>query len=296
MSNNGQGNIGKMDTVCNERITYDQTWNHITKKSIIKLAPLFMVFIFTIVSCGAGGGGNGVGDNDNPSGGGKGAFHETWESSKVSNYKPGLNLTKIPGDEGSWYIDATVDGEPEPDGCGPTPHRAEIIEEGGNKKLKVVSNNSWSGCSDNVWAWWDTTFSGTSKHILITPKTRISFNESGELYGSPATTGRYSDNCGLGIPCGIYLAVLDNQGNGLFYRLQWPSDAEEGYGSTYAKILLDQNAGSYTRNLYEDFSKIPNFNPSGAYVTGLNIEIEPWDDGEDMLGWAVLDNINISEE
>ena len=100
MSNNGQGNIGKMDTVCNERITYDQTGNHLTKKSILKLAPLFIVFIFTIISCGAGSDGNGVGDNDNPSGGGKGAFHETWESSKVSSYKPGLSLTKIQGDEG----------------------------------------------------------------------------------------------------------------------------------------------------------------------------------------------------
>lgn len=297
MRNNDQGKINKMDFLCNKRIYNDHTGNHITRKSIIKWAPLFIVFLFTIVSCGTGSGGNGVGDNNNPSAAGKGAFQETWESSRVNSYKPSVSMTKIQGDEGSWYIDATVvDGETESDGCGPTPHSAAIIEEGGNKKLKVVSNNSWSGCGDNVWVWWDTTFSGTSKRILITPKTRISFNESGMLYGSPSTSGWYSDNCGLGIPCGIYLAVLDNQGNGVFYRLQWPSDAEEVYGATYAIILLDQNAGSYTRNLYEDFSKIPNFNPSGAYVTGLSLEINPWEDAENMLGWAVLDNVAIGEE
>ena len=264
--------------------------------NIVRIFALMCSFSLIFSGCGSSGGGGGDGNNVNSDGGGTGAFRETWESSKVSSYKPGLDLTKIQGDEGAWYLDATVSGEPEPDGCGPTPHRADIMEEGGNKKLKIVSNNSWSGCSNNVWVWWDTKFSGTSKHILITPKTRISFNESGKLYGSPATSGWYSDNCGLGIPCGIYLAVLDNQGNGVFYRLQWPSNAKEDYGSTYTKILLDQNSGSYTRNLYEDFSNIPKFNPSGAYVTGISIEINPWDDSESMLGWALLDNITISEE
>lgn len=265
-------------------------------KNLTILAILLLVTTL-IYSCGSSmGGQNEVNKNENTGSTGTGNFLETWESSKISSYKPGASPSRIQGIEGRWYLDATVDGEPEPDGCGPTPHRAEIIEEGGSKKIKLLSNNSWSGCSDNVWLWWDTAFSGSSKLVPITPDTRIAFKESGELYGSAATSGWYSDNCGLGIPCGIYLAVLDNQGNGLFYRLQWPSDAEEAYGSTYAKILLDQKAGVYLRNLYEDFLKIPKFSPSGAYVKGINLEINPWDDNENRLGWAVFDDITISQE
>jgi hypothetical protein len=256
-------------------------------------AALIVMLILSLQGCGDGLGGGPAAPTGNQGALKTGTFRETWESSDLKTYKPGTDLTLIGGDEGEWLLDATVNGDSD---CGETPHRAEVIDEGGSKKIKLVANNSRSGCADNIWLAWDPRVNGNPKQIKMTPNTHISFKMSAKLFGQPSTTGWFNDNCGLGLPCGVSLAVVDNHGNAVFYRFEWPLDAEEDTDITYTKILMaDEFRGVFARNLYDDFSQIPNFNPSDSYVTAINFEIMPWDDSESELGWAMIDDLVIDD-
>lgn len=73
------------------------------------------------------------------------AFDEGWESSSIGTYTPDMALPFIQGDEGKWLIGDTASE------CGDTPHTAEILLNGSNKSLRLTSNNSNSGCADNIW-------------------------------------------------------------------------------------------------------------------------------------------------
>jgi hypothetical protein len=56
--------------------------------------------------------------------------------------------------------------------------------------------------------------------------------------------------------------------------------------SFYREIFLNPIAGTYKRNLFDDFSSIPDFNPDGAGVAFIQFQI-------DEHGWGEIDNIVI---
>ena len=220
---------------------------------------------------------------------GRSGFHETWGPAVVgTSYLPDLDApAPIPGSEGSWYSGATVTTADD------TPHYAEVVGDGDAKRVKVVSNRSNTGKADNIWLWWNRRLSGKSQTIPITPDTWISFAEEGELHGSPESIGWGHDNCGPGT-CGIYFALVDSNNNALIYRLQWPTDAEEHIEARRVEIFIEPEDGLYSRNLYEDFARIPNFNPANVTIQEMVLEVHPWDESTEELGWATIDDIKIS--
>ena len=73
------------------------------------------------------------------------AFNEGWESSSIGTYTPDMAWPFISGDEGNWILGDTASE------CGSTPQTAEILSSSGNKSLRLTSNDSNTGCADNVW-------------------------------------------------------------------------------------------------------------------------------------------------
>jgi hypothetical protein len=121
-------------------------------------------------------------------------------------------------------------------------------------------------------------------YVPLTAGTIISFEETGSLI-SPETGSPYC----VFPPCGdtVSLSLEDNRGNLLAYVLQRAPDAVPNeVHSSYREVFLDPNAGAYSRDLFADFSTIPNFNPSGARIRAINFEI-------DEHGTATIDNICI---
>ena len=114
--------------------------------------------------------------------------------------------------------------------------------------------------------------------IPITKNTCISFDEMGELI-DPEYTRWYYDK--------ISLCLIDIRGNELYYILQRNPDAQpQNQGSFVNEIFLDPDAGSYNRNLFDDFSTIPHFDESGGQVSVILFSV-------DEHGWATLDNLKI---
>jgi len=222
---------------------------------------------------------------------GSGGFIESWESSSIKTYVP-ADLSIVQADAGYWFLGDTVSSFPE---CGPTPQRAEIFMHNGSKALRLTSNETKTGgCADNVWvAFFDASTVGPLNYnkgffIPITNTTHISFEEEGELL-NPQQHGA-GRNCILP-PCfdNISLLLEDNHGNVLAYVLQRYPDAtpNEDY-SFYREIFLDPDEGLYDRNLFDDFSSIPTFNPNGAQVTSIQFKVYEH-------GWGIIDDINISD-
>ena len=211
------------------------------------------------------------------------AFHEGWESSTAGIYRPNaLPLPLIAGDAGYWILGDTVSEFPE---CGPTPHTAEILLLDGSQRLRLTSNDSASSCADNIWANLmevpplnlNPGFS-----IPVNSETAISFEATGNLT-DPQKGSPYCVNP----PCGdtVSLSLADNRGNVLAYVLQRAPDAvPNDVHSSYREVFLNPGDGVYSRNLFDDFSTIPNFNPFGAAIKGINFEV-------DAHGSATIDNI-----
>lgn len=218
------------------------------------------------------------------------AFHEGWESTQIKNYLPDGFIT---ADEGVWILGDTVSEFPE---CGPTPQRADILTIDGSKALRLTSNDSNSGCADNVWVTlFDTNTVGPINlnkgfSIPVNKDTFISFEETGSLI-DPQIHG-WGRNC-INPPCfdNISLVLADNRGNILAYVLQRAPIAEENvnnvfYKDIYREIFLDPDLGLYTRNLFDDLSTIPMFSPNSAQITSIEFKV-------DDHGWAIIDNIAI---
>lgn len=233
------------------------------------------------IACGGGGGGGG-----GPSAKSAAGFDEGWESAAIGSYSPAAAIPVIDADEGRWIIGDTVSEFPD---CGPTPQAAEVISSGGGKALHLVSKDSGSSCSDNVWvglmevpaAGFNAGFS-----IPLGVNTEISFDESGSLT-SPQTG---SSRC-LVKPCGdtVSLLLTDNNGNTLAYLLQRAAAATPNTSvSQYREILLDPAAGSYSRNLYADFQTIPAFVASGVSIVSVEFLVQEHGD-------ATLDNLVIKD-
>ena len=198
-------------------------------------------------------------------------FLENWESSSVGSYTPSAS---IGGTMGTWYLEDTCSEFPE---CSPTPHRGEIIP---GKMLKLTSAESDTDCADNIYAYI------YSLSVPITANTVISFDEIGELINPQK--GWSSCNTP---PCGdaVYLWLEDNNGNALAYVFQRASNLSPNTNfPTYRDVFLDPDAGVYQRNLFDDFSAIPAFNPQGATVSFILFEISEH-------GWAAIDNIHIRQ-
>lgn len=209
----------------------------------------------------------------NPSG-----FVERWESSALATYSPG-GLQTFKGDAGNWLL---VDTASNVDNCSPSPHTGEVIMHRGSKALRLTSNES--PCVDNISvSFTNDPVVGNDVEIPISPSTQISFYEEGAMQDPQ----RGSSGCGL-LPCGDHVSVrvADTRGNLLVYMLQRAPDAAPRSESFYLEIFLDPDAGNHQRNLYDDFSQIPLFNPSGAKVRTVGLAVSDH-------GWAIIDDLVI---
>ena len=213
------------------------------------------------------------------------AFQEGWDSSTIGTYMPSSSIITISADEGDWILGDTVSEFSE---CGTTPHTAEIIISNGSQALRLTSNDSNSECADNIWVnivevpqiSLNPDFS-----VPLTSETIISFEETGGLI-NPETGSPYC----VSPPCGdtISLILGDANGNFLAYILQSAPGAEPNeIHSSYREIFIDPNEGIYSRNLFDDFGTIPDFNPSGATIKSIVFEV-------DDHGTATIDNLCIS--
>jgi hypothetical protein len=217
------------------------------------------------------------------------AFSEGWESATIGIYTPDLQLPFVNGDEGHWIIGDTVSEFPED--CGTTPHKVEIFSEGaGDKALRLTSGIST--CAENVWIelreipqiGYNSGFS-----IPFNSSSYIHFEEHGSLI-NPQYFG--APDCNFP-PCydAIYLtltATSDDIINSVYltYVFQRPSNAVPNVSrANYREIFLD-DSGSYTRNLFDDFSTIPAFDPKGQKIVSISFSI-------DEHGEAVIDSIGI---
>ncbi len=220
-------------------------------------------------------------------------FHERWENATLGRWPPIESDTPVDeafilGDEGWWNLNDSIAGEP---GCGPTPNWGEIFMYEGSKALRLFSGFTDSYCSDNVWVALREFGSGynTGFAIPISQDTMISFDEAGGLFGA-------SCDFNLAFPPwfdNVSLKLVDNRDNLLIYVLQRHPDAESDtdalyYNLYFTEILLNRDGGTFTRNLYDDFSIISNFDPVGAEVVHIEFTI-------DEHGWAVLDNLCIED-
>lgn len=209
------------------------------------------------------------------------AFDEGWESSSIGTYTPDMALPFIQGDEGKWLIGDTASE------CGDTPHTAEILLNGSNKSLRLTSNNSNSGCADNIWVHIVEVPAiplNTGFNVPLTSETVISFEETGNLI-DPQTG---SHTCLLP-PCGDTVSVVleDNRGNQLAYILQRAPDAVPNeYRSWYREIFLNPEEGFYSRNLFIDFQSIPDFISTGVSIRQVVFQVS-------NHGNATIDNICI---
>lgn len=200
-------------------------------------------------------------------------FVERWESSSLATHSPG-GLSTFKGDAGNWFLGDTASNF---DNCGSSPHTAEVINYRGSKALRVTSNES--PCADNVWV----SFSNNpalknSFEIPISPSTQLSFYEEGVLHEPGPGCGLYQ--------CAISLNVEDSRGNLLVYMLQRDTGRQPPDEFFSLHVFLDPDAGDQRRNLYDDFSQIPRFNPSGAKVRAVTLKVG-------NHGWAILDDLVI---
>jgi hypothetical protein len=218
------------------------------------------------------------------------AFNEGWESSTIGIYTPDMQLPFVDGDAGSWIIGDSVSEFP---GCGPTPHAAEIFQEStGDKALRLTSVNTGSSCADNVWIELREIPAigvNTGFSVPLDNPTYIHFEEYGSLV-NPQYDG--SPDCNF-VPCydAISLTLVATSDTiinsvALTYIFQRPANAVPNVSrQNYREIFLD-SSGSYTRNLFADFSTIPAFDPAGKKIVSISFNI-------DEHGTAVFDNLQI---
>ncbi|MBN1765574.1 MAG: hypothetical protein JW860_09980, partial [Sedimentisphaerales bacterium] len=254
-------------------------------------------------------------------------FHEGWEKAKIGMYIPtDHDYFILKADEGYWDVGDTIGTFPVPE-CQPTPQNAEIVTYNGSNALRLES--VLTDCADNVWvALFESEPAKYNKgfSISLRPDTFISFEEVGNL-DNPEIHGWTIDGCGLP-PCydNVSIILTDNRTSGrdlsdlgyteedlpnltyselmeileyleggtqtsvLAYVLQrYPEAAPNTTHSNYREIFLDPNTGFYVRNLYDDFMTIPDFDPAGAKITSIEIQV-------DEHGWAIFDNIYIGND
>lgn len=214
-------------------------------------------------------------------------FHEGWEIAQVTDYVPSQS-SYINGDEGFWFLGDSVSQSPE---CGRTRNQAQILVQNGSRVLRLLSNRSFTNCADDIWVMlseFDSFNQGFA--IPLTANTVISFDERGELEDPQLHDGGV--NCAVP-PCfdNVSLILTDNSGNILAYVLQRDPAAVENtpnvnFGDKYREVFLDPGAGSYRRNLYNDFQKIRTFDPRDPQIRAIEFRV-------DEHGWAILDNLMI---
>jgi len=216
---------------------------------------------------------------------GKIVFAERWEKAQIGTFRPIGDKDLISADEGNWFLGDTVSNS---DKCGPTPHKAEIYKENGSKVIRLTSNDSNSTCADNVYVGLGD-FGKYNKGFAIpfNRDTYLSFEETGELFNPEehGTTG----SCILP-PCfdNVSLILEDARGNLLAYVLQrYPAAEPNKKHENYREVFLDPDAGTYERNLFDDFLTIPAFDPSDTKGHKIKlIELRVYEHG-----WAIFDNI-----
>jgi hypothetical protein len=160
---------------------------------------------------------------------------------------------------------SSVDPDDPEDDCGPTPHSAAIESGPAGRLLRLLSGDSQSSCADNIWVELRPLLPPPLQNafqIPLLPGTSLSFRESGTLEDP-----RWGGHTCLVPPCGdtVSLELADERGNALSYVLQRASNhvPNPSY-TTYREILLDPAGGSFTRDLFADFSTIPDFEPSAC--------------------------------
>lgn len=213
------------------------------------------------------------------------AASEGWESAPMGTTSPADEIPGFFADMGAWLIGDTASD------CGATPHTAKILMWDESKALKLTSGYTTGGCADNIWA------SLSELHIPdivdqvisipLTSSTNISFKESGSLT-NPQKHGWGGCNFP---PCydNVSLQIADKNGNVVSYVLQRYPLATPETRTNYKEFHLDEGAGTYQRNLFNDFSEIQNFNPNNALINAIEFQV-------DEHGSAKIDNIKISED
>ncbi len=215
-------------------------------------------------------------------------FFEGWETTPAEDYSP-ATTSYLSGDEGFWFLADSISQSTD---CGPTRNQAEILDENGNQVLRLLSNRSFTECADDIWvilSEFDSFNEGFG--IPLNSNTVLSFDERGELEDPQLHNGGV--DC-LVPPCfdNVSLVFTDNNGNILAYVLQrYPAAVANtpnaNYGDVYREIFLDPEAGSYRRNLYEDFQQIRTFDPNEASIASIEFRV-------DEHGWAIIDNLAIT--
>ena len=215
---------------------------------------------------------------------------EGWQAAQTRTYVvTDTTEDAIFGDRGGWIV---YDSAPDCNGA-PHPNTAEILSVGGNKILKMtaVANDCVTDLSVDLFS---------SPNIPIKTNTLISFTQTGSL-SNPQWNGFFPT---LFPPPGdsIHLSLLDQNKNAVVYifqrTLQYPPHTTtlqiqfpDGHvGSAgYHEVLLDSyNAAgaTYVRNLFQDFSQAPGFNPNGAQVSYIGFSISG-------VGTATFDDLKI---
>src|SRR2546425_2691580 len=221
---------------------------------------------------------------------GQSLWTEGWEAAQIRTYVV-TDTTEdgIVGDRGGWIV---YDSAPDCNGA-PHPNTAEILSVGGNKILKmtVVANDCVTDLSVDLFS---------SPNIPIRTNTLISFSQTGSL-ANPSWNGFFPT---LFPPPGdnIHLFLLDQNKNGVVYifqrtpqypphtttlQIQFPDGHVVRAG--YHEVFVDSyNAagGIYVRNLFQDFSQAPGFNPSGAVVSYISFSVSG-------VGTATFDDLKI---
>ena len=214
-------------------------------------------------------------------------LREGWEAASLGTYIPsaGDATTLLAADAGIWLVeDTSADLD-----CGAVPQRADVLAERGGKVLRLTSTETQSGCADNVGVALHPTLEllGNGFLIPLEANTQISFRETGALIDPEG-----SHNLCLAPPCGdtVNLRVTDSRGNVLAYLFQRAPDAEPNtLTPTYREIFLHPTQGSPPRNLFTDFSTIPNFEPTppnGLWIESVVFEVHEH-------GTATLDDLCI---
>lgn len=208
-------------------------------------------------------------------------FREGWQRSRVGTYHPN---DFINGDTGDWYIGDTVSGSADPNdandpGCGESPHTVEIVRNGEQRELRMVSRDSNSSCSDNIFIGPVNRSAGMFRNldIAITEDLYITFRETGSLDGT--------DVCD-----GVLLSVSFDQIDEITYELQRGSDPlVRAFGSGCHSLfhpnlipISEVSPGLWTRNVFEDALAAGVVNPRS--VSRVDFEI-------DEHGSATFDDI-----
>ncbi|MGE5296276.1 MAG: hypothetical protein ACM3VT_15750 [Solirubrobacterales bacterium] len=216
-------------------------------------------------------------------------FFEGWESTQTGDYSP-ATTPYLSGDAGSWFLADTITQSTDCDGT--SRNQAQILVQGGSRVLRLLSNRSFTKCEDDIWVLLSEFDTFNQEFgIPLNANTILSFDERGELEDPQLHNGGV--DCLLP-PCfdNVSLVLTDNNGNILAYVLQrYPAAVENTpnthYGDTYREIFLDPDAGTYRRNVYNDFQRIRTFEPKGAKIVSIEFRV-------DQHGWAIIDNIAIT--